>query len=50
MIYLFNKFVLPNDVACNKQLPSPLVTNGYNFGHGNFLSTHQLSLSRKQSN
>jgi hypothetical protein len=30
------KNLLPSDVACNKQFPSPLVTNGYNLAHENF--------------
>jgi hypothetical protein len=37
---------LPSDVACNKQLPSPLVNKGYNFGQGSFLLTHQLRRSK----
>ncbi len=39
---------LPNDVACNKQFPSPLVNRGYNLGQGNFLLTHQLRRSKKK--
>jgi hypothetical protein len=33
---IFDENFLPSDVACNKQFPSPLVTNGYNFGYDNF--------------
>jgi hypothetical protein len=37
--------LLPNDVACKRQLPSPLVNSGYSFGHDRFIFTHQLSRS-----
>ena len=41
---------LPSDVAWSKQFPSPLVSSGYSFEHGNFLFTHQFRRSSQRSN
>ena len=47
LIRVKETFSSPSDVACNKQFPSPVVTNGYSFGQGSFLLTHQFNRSKR---